>query len=81
MMWQWNNQLPSRSGVHAIVIVEPDRNKCVTTGWRCASFHRLVSRPVADALDVKVEPVQMHWVMLRTEVDDAPTDPLAALNR
>jgi hypothetical protein len=38
---------------------------------------RGLAQPVAERLDVEVETMQMHWVLLRAQVDDAPADAFA----
>ena len=49
IVWQWNNQLPARSGVHVMPIVEPGAMSCVTTRGRRPGANGLVPHPIALA--------------------------------
>ena len=64
-MWQWNSQLPTRSGVHVIAIVEPGGISCVTTCCLLTGGEAAVAHAVAEAVDVEIEAVQVHRVRLR----------------
>ena len=77
MMWQWNSQLPARSGVHVIAMVPPDGSSCVTTRRRCCVVERVIAQAVAQAVDLEVEAVQVHRVGLRAEVDRRASAPAA----
>ena len=48
MTWQWNSQLPTRSGIHSIVIVPPDGSICVTTRRPSLAGDGLVADAVAE---------------------------------
>ena len=45
MVWQWNSQLPARSGVHVIAIVAPGGNSWVTTCCRSSGAKALSRMP------------------------------------
>ena len=77
MMWQWNSQLPSRSGVHVIAIVVPGRQQLRDDGVPGRRLTGASRHAVAEALHLEVEAVQVHRVRLRREVDHAPVDWLA----
>ena len=77
MRWQWNSQLPARSGVHVIDIVAAGGSRCVTTGCRSAGAIGVSLDAVAEAVDLEVEAVQVHGMRLRAQVDHAPARRLA----
>ena len=59
VMWQWNNQLPGRSGVHDIANVRPKSINSVTA-VRAGRGKPSLGADIARGFDHEVEAVQMH---------------------
>ena len=72
LSWQWNSQLPERSGTHVIENVRPARGALRHHArHRRRAAERAVHAPVAAAVHVEVEAVQVHRVHRGARVDDA----------
>ena len=74
MRWQWNSQLPGRSGVQSMLIVARGRRSSVTAIRRARGSIAAVRQAIALRVHPEVEPVQMHRVIAPGGVDPAPSE-------